>query len=133
MWHEYSIVSWQVAASYDPFAYKYNMLYRLQGSREEMIQDLENIMKTQLLFFHKQNRGLKPERILYYRDGVSEGQFQEVRDIMLGAKGKVCYIPNFGNWSKFFNVNSFLKSVSTSKSQVTYDLDTDTKCSKLLE
>ncbi len=28
-------------------------------------------------------------------------------------------------WFKLFNVNTFLKSVSTSKSRVTYDLDTD--------
>ncbi len=32
----------------------------------------------------------------------------------------------------FFNVNTFLKSVSTSKSRVTYDLDTDTTTHKII-
>lgn len=71
-------ISAQVAASQDRHGFQYKMLYRLQRSREEMIVDLADIMKEQILtFFSKHNRN--PERIVYFRDGVSEGQFQQVR------------------------------------------------------
>ncbi len=36
------------------------------------------------------------------------------------------------NYFKYFNVNTFLKSVSTSKSRVTYDLDTHTTTHKII-
>lgn len=42
-----------------------------------MIDDLEGMITEQLKFFYKKCNA-KPERILYYRDGVSEGQFQQV-------------------------------------------------------
>ena len=31
-----------------------------------------------LLKFLKSNKGFKPQRILFYRDGVSDGQFKQV-------------------------------------------------------
>lgn len=31
-----------------------------------------------MLEFHKVTRGRKPEHLLFFRDGVSEGQFKEV-------------------------------------------------------
>lgn len=42
-----------------------------------MIEDLANIMKAQLESY-KLNTGNFPTRILFFRDGVSEGQFQTV-------------------------------------------------------
>ncbi len=39
------------------------------------------------------------------------------------------YLTDLGH---FFNVNTFLKLVSTSKSRVTYDLDTDTTTHKII-
>ena len=36
-------------------------------------------MKEMLREFWKKNNRAKPEHILFYRDGVSNGQFQEVR------------------------------------------------------
>lgn len=68
----------QVAASNDDYGFQYKMVYRLQPSREEMIIDLANVMKEQLEFYIKKN-GHEPQKIIYYRDGVSEGQFQQVR------------------------------------------------------
>uniref|UniRef100_A0A146M025 Protein argonaute-2 n=2 Tax=Lygus hesperus TaxID=30085 RepID=A0A146M025_LYGHE len=78
-----------VAASHDASAFHYNMKWRLQQPREEMIQDLENIMKEQLMFFYRK-AGYKPEHILFYRDGVSEGQFKKVLDIELQAIRRAC-------------------------------------------
>lgn len=31
-----------------------------------------------MIEFHRSTKGLKPESILFYRDGVSEGQFSQV-------------------------------------------------------
>ena len=38
------------------------------------VQDLKETMKKLLLAFYRANRHYKPERLLFYRDGVSEGQ-----------------------------------------------------------
>nr|WDW26278.1 AGO-2 [Amrasca biguttula biguttula] len=78
-----------VAASHDRRAFAYNMLWRLQGPREEIIADLQAIMKEQLMFFFRKT-GQKPLRIIFYRDGVSEGQFQQVLQHELNALRKAC-------------------------------------------
>ena len=70
-----------MAASHDPRAFKYNMLWRLQPPRIEIIADLEDIIKEQLLFFYRTTRQ-KPLAILFYRDGVSEGQFKQVNQYL---------------------------------------------------
>jgi eukaryotic translation initiation factor 2C len=67
----------QVCASHDPKAFKYNIQIRLQPPTAEIIQDLEAVIKVQLLFFRECTSYL-PARIIFYRDGVSEGQFAEV-------------------------------------------------------
>lgn len=66
-----------VAASHDSNAFCYNVCWRLQGPRVEIIQDFQQIIVEHLQFYQKKNGGL-PDKILYYRDGVSEGQFQQV-------------------------------------------------------
>lgn len=73
-----------VAALYDMLGFRYNCSVRLQGARDEMIRDLENIVHRQLLQYQQYN-GALPERIMYYRDGVSDGQFAEILTIELQA------------------------------------------------
>ncbi|XP_062557974.1 protein argonaute-2 isoform X2 [Armigeres subalbatus] len=73
-----------VAASYDLEGFRFNCCYRLQNAKDEMIRDLQNIVVKQLRQFKQQNQKL-PELIMYYRDGVSEGQFQEVLTVELRA------------------------------------------------
>lgn len=67
-----------VTASHDPRAFKYNICWRLQEPRLEIIEDLENIVHEQLLYFYQINRQQKPLHIIFFRDGVSEGQFKIV-------------------------------------------------------
>lgn len=43
-------------------------------------QDLKEVMKKLLLAFYSANRHHKPERLIFYRDGVSEGQARFVSD-----------------------------------------------------
>lgn len=78
-----------VTASYDPAAFKYNMMWNLQDPRQEIIVHLEVIVKTQLLYFYKVNKR-KPEHIIFYRDGVSEGQFQAIMSAELSAIKRAC-------------------------------------------
>ncbi|XP_076257754.1 protein argonaute-2-like isoform X5 [Rhynchophorus ferrugineus] len=66
-----------VTASHDSNAFKYNICWRLQDPKLEIIGDLKNIVVEQLHFF-KQETNRMPEAIVFFRDGVSEGQFEEV-------------------------------------------------------
>jgi eukaryotic translation initiation factor 2C len=46
----------------------------------EIIADLDKAVAALLMEFYKNTNGKKPERIIFYRDGVAEGQFQHVLD-----------------------------------------------------
>lgn len=63
----------------DAKASRYSASIRVQTGRTEIIADLANMVKELLKTFY-QTCGRKPERILFYRDGVSEGQFSQVLD-----------------------------------------------------
>ncbi|KAJ9582418.1 hypothetical protein L9F63_003271, partial [Diploptera punctata] len=65
-----------VCASHDPLVFKYNIQIRLQPPKVEIIEDLQSIIREQLLFFYR-NTSYKPERIIFFRDGVGEGQFAQ--------------------------------------------------------
>ncbi|KRT83347.1 hypothetical protein AMK59_3716, partial [Oryctes borbonicus] len=68
-----------VTASYDACFFKYRFEWRLQPPRQEMIEDLQNITVQHLKYFYDVNRGIKPEKLVYIRDGVSDGQFVDRR------------------------------------------------------
>ena len=72
-----------VVASMDYHASKYHARVRAQthrsgGGAQEIINDLAEIVRELLIEFYKANKGRKPSKILFYRDGVSEGQFDQV-------------------------------------------------------
>ena len=56
---------------------RYSATVRVQQHRQEIIADLSNMVKELLVQFYKSTR-FKPTRIIFYRDGVSEGQFTQV-------------------------------------------------------
>ncbi|KAJ9070224.1 hypothetical protein DSO57_1010708 [Entomophthora muscae] len=66
-----------VIGSVDSSAARYSSQVRVQESRVEMIGELKEMVKQLLKSFFKNTR-VKPAQIIYFRDGVSEGQFQEV-------------------------------------------------------
>ncbi|XP_006656523.1 protein argonaute 1D [Oryza brachyantha] len=92
-----------VVASQDwPEVTKYAGLVSAQSHRQELIEDLYNIthdphrgpicggMVRDLLISFKRSTGQKPQRIIFYRDGVSEGQFYQVLLHELDAIRKAC-------------------------------------------
>ena len=46
----------------------------------ELITELQKAIRELIQDFMEANRGMKPERILFYRDGVSEGPFSQCLD-----------------------------------------------------
>ena len=68
---------------------RYGAQVMVQGSREEMITGLKEMFMKLLKEFRRINDQI-PEKILYYRDGVSEGQFSEVLIAELRAMQSAC-------------------------------------------
>ncbi|PAA83744.1 hypothetical protein BOX15_Mlig010628g2 [Macrostomum lignano] len=78
-----------VVASMDAHPSRYAATVRVQGHREEKITELTAMVRELLLHFYRSTR-FKPTRIVYYRDGVSEGQFQVVQSHELRAIREAC-------------------------------------------
>ena len=79
-----------VTASMDRYASKYRADCSIQKHRQEIIADLESMTRTLLLDFHDALRGARPRRIIFYRDGVSEGQFDDVVVNEVAAIQRAC-------------------------------------------
>ncbi|GJM96200.1 hypothetical protein PR202_ga13016 [Eleusine coracana subsp. coracana] len=102
-----------VVASMDwPQVTKYKCLVSAQGPREEIITNLYTevrdsakgivrggMVRELLISFYK-STGCKPSRIIFYRDGVSEGQFSQILLYEMDAIRRACasleegYLPN---------------------------------------
>ena len=44
-----------------------------------IVQGLKEVVKELLIEFVRANKGVKPARIIFFRDGVSESEFGQVR------------------------------------------------------
>lgn len=71
-----------VVGSMDGRANQYMAHMSAQASRDEMVSNLEDAMVALLNAFKAKNKKF-PEKILVYRDGVSEGQFEQVLNLEL--------------------------------------------------
>nr|XP_040246214.1 protein argonaute MEL1 [Aegilops tauschii subsp. strangulata] len=81
---------------------KYRGLVSAQPHRQEIIEDLFSVTKDpqrgnvnggmirELLIAFRRKTGRRPERILFYRDGASEGQFSHVLLHEMDAIRKAC-------------------------------------------
>jgi eukaryotic translation initiation factor 2C len=87
-----------LVANLDSNSAKYVATTTVQTSRQEMIDKLEE-MSVELLRMYmnyriqaekKSQAAAPPKRIIFYRDGVSEGQFQQVLDIELPRLKAAC-------------------------------------------
>lgn len=70
---------------------RYCATVRVQQHRQDIIQDLATMVRELLIQFYKSTR-FKPTRIIYYRDGISEGQFNQVTHRTCRAVSRICLI-----------------------------------------
>ncbi|KAL1647969.1 hypothetical protein SLS58_002293 [Diplodia intermedia] len=70
--------------SFDGFAVNYTGSMRLQKNRQEVIEDM-NGMATELLNMYGRHNKRLPSSIVYYRDGVSEAQYDSIRQLEVMA------------------------------------------------
>ncbi|OCF55470.1 hypothetical protein L486_06954 [Kwoniella mangroviensis CBS 10435] len=76
-------------ATYNADCDTYSAQIRLQEGRAEIISDLSSMIEEHLKIFHKHN-GEYPERILIFRDGISEGQYAAALTYEHAAILKAC-------------------------------------------
>ena len=79
-----------VVASMDFTASKFQARHHAQKHRQEVIAQLKDMVVELLFDFYKENEGCKPSKIIFYRDGVSEGQFDQIRLYEVAAIQQAC-------------------------------------------
>lgn len=72
-----------LVASVDPQMFQWPGSIRTQTGKQEMVAALEEMMMERLKLWQKKNQQRLPTKIVVYRDGVSEGQYQSVLQIEL--------------------------------------------------
>ncbi|KAL0947383.1 hypothetical protein HGRIS_013499 [Hohenbuehelia grisea] len=70
--------------SHDVHAVQYAAISRVQQARQEIIEDLEEMVCEAVYNFGRKNKAA-PARMVFFRDGVSEGEFQKVADTEITA------------------------------------------------
>ncbi|XP_074606189.1 protein argonaute-2-like isoform X1 [Acropora palmata] len=78
-----------VVGSMDAHPSRYCASVRVQTHRQEIIAELAAMVRELLIQFYRSTRH-KPMRIIFYRDGVSEGQFRQVLCHELKAIREAC-------------------------------------------
>lgn len=79
----------QVVGSMDAHPSRYSATVRVQEHRKEVIEEFCSMVRELLISFYKSTQ-FKPTRIIIYRDGVSEGQFQKVKYITRSNRKGMC-------------------------------------------
>ena len=79
-----------VVASCDKYLSQGPADLRINESRQEMVQMLQEMLTTRLEHFKKVNDQRLPENLLIYRDGVGIGQYQIVLDEELPRLRDAC-------------------------------------------
>ena len=79
-----------VVASCDKYLSQWPADLRINESRQEMVQMLQEMLTTRLEHFKKVNDQRLPENLLLYRDGVGVGQYQIVLDEELPRLRDAC-------------------------------------------
>ncbi|TFK64153.1 argonaute-like protein [Pluteus cervinus] len=87
-----------LVASVDKYCAKYIATDRIQTSRQEIIDDLKEMAVHCLGMYMtyrekvegKAKNATPPKRLIFYRDGVSEGQFKHVLDLELPLLQAAC-------------------------------------------
>lgn len=78
-----------IVASVDKTLSQFPCELSIQEGRKEMVTDLSEMLRSRLRLWRDKNKVL-PENILVYRDGVSEGQYQVLKDDEIPSLRKAC-------------------------------------------
>lgn len=81
--------------SHDDKATQYAAFSGIQHPRVEIIDGLKDMVKKAINLFGLKNKA-PPEKIIFYRDGVSDGEFEEVGQTEIAAIKCVCVF-----WTSF--------------------------------
>jgi aubergine-like protein len=73
-----------LCASFDDNFTKYYSRIKVQKKGQEIMTNISSLVSDAIKKYFQVNKGL-PETIIFYRDGVGEGQFKEVREIEIPA------------------------------------------------
>ena len=73
-----------IVFSYDQGATRYAALTEIQQPRVEIIESLQKMMEQALKRFIEFNK-MPPKRVIFFRDGVSEGEYHTVATAELAA------------------------------------------------
>ncbi|KAI9440667.1 Piwi domain-containing protein [Lactarius indigo] len=73
-----------LVSSFDHTFSRYAAFTKVQAPRMEVIEELEDMFYTALRYFLHVNRRC-PQRVIFYRDGVSDGEFQTVEEVEIKA------------------------------------------------
>lgn len=79
-----------IVASIDGELAQWPAEIRIQSAREEMVADLDTLLRSRLRLWARFNRKNLPKNIIVYRDGVSEGQYDIVLDKELPLLKSAC-------------------------------------------
>jgi eukaryotic translation initiation factor 2C len=87
-----------IVYSWDQYAAKYAAMSGIQQPRQEIIEDFRQYVKSAISSFVQANGARIPASIFFFRDGVSEGEYQTVskheRDELQGMFSIVFYDSN---------------------------------------
>lgn len=79
-----------IVASVDKFLGQWPGAFSIQEGRKEMVSSLEALFLSRLRLWQKHNKDQLPENVILYRDGVSEGQYQQLLDLELPLIRNAC-------------------------------------------
>ena len=67
-----------IVATWDKACAQYTSVVSAQEAKEQLIGGITDMFKEHFARYQEKNQGALPESIIYYRDGLSEGQFQQI-------------------------------------------------------
>ncbi|ODN02843.1 Protein argonaute-2 [Orchesella cincta] len=86
----YAAVTGSIDKTCMPFMTEVRAQRKPNAGAAEVIMDLEKIVKKMLLTFRAKSGNVIPQKIIYFRDGVGEGQFPEVLHVEMTAIRRAC-------------------------------------------
>ncbi|KAF8273084.1 Piwi-domain-containing protein [Lactarius quietus] len=88
-----------LVSSFDQTFSRYAAFTRVQAPRMEVIGELEEMFLDALRYFLHANR-VSPRRVIFYRDGVSDGEFQTVEEVEIKALSGIACLFCSLSWEK---------------------------------